>query len=71
MSEPEDKAIHISQSGDSWDVETASTSLASAGSKEEAIELAKSLAAAQEAKAIVVHTSDGLVEKEIEVPPLL
>jgi hypothetical protein len=69
MSAPEDKAIHVSQTGESWDVETASTPLASAGSKEEAIELAKAEAAAQEAKAIVVHTSDGMVEKEIEVPP--
>jgi hypothetical protein len=69
MNQPEDRAIHISQTGESWDVETASTTLASAGSKEEAIELAKAEAPAQQADAILVHTSDGMVEKEIEVPP--
>ena len=68
MSNPEENAIHISPSGESWDVETEASTLASAASKEEALELARAEAPEQQADTIVIHTSEGMIEREIEVP---
>jgi hypothetical protein len=69
MSEPEEKSIHVSMSGESWDVETESSTLASASSKEEAIEAAKEAAPDEGAKNILIHTSEGLIDKKISIPP--
>jgi hypothetical protein len=59
--------LHVSQTGDKWEVEANDQSLAQAGTKEEAIDAAKEEVPALSAGTVVVHTSDGKVEKEIAV----
>jgi hypothetical protein len=67
MSETTEISIHVSPAGECWDVETDRTMLASAGTQEEALEIARAEAPDQKADAIVVHTSEGPVECEIPV----
>lgn len=64
MEEP--KSLHVSQTGENWEVEqeTGGT-VAQAETKEEAIEAAKEAAPSIGASEIVIHTADGRVEKEI------
>jgi hypothetical protein len=61
------KALHVNPNGENWDVESAAGTLAQAETKQEAIEVAQEIAAEHGAEAIQVHTSDGMVEKEIRV----
>jgi uncharacterized protein DUF2188 len=68
MNTDEDNRIHVSMTGENWEVESATTTLAQTETKEEAIEEARSAAAERHAESIVIHTSDGMVEKEIPTP---
>jgi len=68
MSTDDDKRIHVSMTGENWEVESATRTLAQAETKEEAIEEATAIATEQQADAVTIHTSDGMVEKEIRVP---
>jgi predicted amidohydrolase YtcJ len=67
MSE-EKPTIHVSMTGENWEVETDKQTLAQAETKEEALEAAREAAQAAQAEKIVVHTSDGMVEKELPTP---
>jgi hypothetical protein len=63
-----EKTLHISQTGANWEVEDQTQTLAQAESKAEAIEAAMEAALEHEdVEQIVVHTSDGAVEKSIPV----
>ncbi len=67
------KAVHVSATGENWEVESNAGTLAQAETKQEAIEAARDLAADVQAEEIVVHTSDGMVEARLPVqasPPL-
>ena len=65
MSE-EPKALHVSPTGENWEVEKESgASVAQAETKEEAIEAAQEAASEEGASEIIIHTADGRVEKEI------
>lgn len=59
------KAVHVSPTGENWEVESDAATLAQAESKQEAIEAAKEVAPQVDASAILVHTSDGRIEQEI------
>lgn len=61
--------IHVHPIGENWEIETAAGVVAQAESKEEALEAARETAVEKKATLIIVHTSDGLVEKEIKVAP--
>ena len=65
----ESKALHINQTGENWEVESESSTVAQAETKQEAIEAAQEAAQELKAETIVVHTSDGMVESELRVPP--
>lgn len=65
----ESKALHINQTGENWEVESESRTVAQAETKQEAIEAAQEAAHDLKAETIVVHTSDGMVESEMRVPP--
>lgn len=67
MSE-EKPTIHVSMTGENWEVETDKQTLAQAETKEEALEAAREAAEATGAEKIVVHTSDGMTETELPVP---
>ena len=62
---PEENVVHVSPTGANWDVESPAGTLAQGETKEEAIEAAHEAAAGIDATKIVVHTSDGMVEREI------
>jgi hypothetical protein len=53
--------------GENWEVESEAGTLGQAETKLEAEELATSLAKEVGAEKVAVHTSDGLVEKDIRV----
>jgi len=55
----EPKSLHVNPVGENWEVESETATLGQADSKPEAVELAKELAAEQEAAMIAVHTPDG------------
>jgi diacylglycerol kinase family enzyme len=63
----ESKALHINQTGENWEVESESSTVAQAETKQEAIEAAQEAAQELRAETIVVHTSDGMVEAEMQV----
>jgi hypothetical protein len=63
------KNLHISQTGENWEVEDQSQTLAQAETKAEAIEAAMEVALEREAEQILVHTSDGAVESTIPLKP--
>jgi predicted RNase H-like HicB family nuclease len=65
----EPKALHVNPTGENWEVESEAGTLAQAETKQEAIEAAKEAAAEQNASEILVHTSDGMVESQLRVPP--
>jgi hypothetical protein len=65
MSTPKD--LHVSQAGESWEVEDQSQTLAQAQTKEEAIDAAHEAASEKRVEKIVVHTADGKIEVEIPV----
>src|SRR3954471_18883526 len=67
MSTDDDKRIHVSMTGENWEVESSTRTLAQAETKEEAIEEATAIAKEQPAEAVTIHTSDGMVEKEIRI----
>ena len=62
-----EKNLHISQTGENWEVEDQSQTLAQAETKAEAIEAAIEVALDAEVEQIIVHTSEGAVEKSIPV----
>ena len=62
---PAAKNLHVNPTGENWEVESDAATLAQAETKEQAIEAARDAAPELGADRIVVHTSDGLVEKEI------
>jgi len=62
-----DKNLHISQTGENWEVEDESQTLAQAETKAEAIEAAMEVALQRSVDKIVVHTADGGVETAISV----
>ncbi len=66
MSE-EPKALHVNETGENWEVESESSTVAQAETKQEAIEAAQEAAQELGADSIVVHTSDGMVESETPV----
>jgi hypothetical protein len=59
--------LHVSQTGENWEVEDLSQTLAQAETKEEAIDAAHDAARDMKADKIVVHTADGRIEVEIPV----
>lgn len=61
----EPKSLHVNPVGENWEVESETATLGQAESKPEAVELAKELAADEQAKVIAVHTPDGQLEKKI------
>jgi hypothetical protein len=61
--------VHVSMIGENWEVESETATLAQAETKEEALEAAQEAARGEQAETIVVHTSDGMIEKEIPVKP--
>jgi len=63
----DDKAVHVSPTGENWEVEDESQTLAQAETKEEAISAAHEAASEVGADKVVVHTSDGHVVQEIPV----
>lgn len=63
----EPKALHVNPTGENWEVESSVGTVAQAETKEEAIQAAREAASEHQAEAIIVHTSDGMVEKEIPV----
>ena len=63
----EPKALHVNPTGENWEVESSVGTVAQAETKEEAIEAAREAAVEHQAESIIVHTSDGMVEKEIPV----
>jgi predicted TIM-barrel fold metal-dependent hydrolase len=67
MSEPE-KTIHVSPNGESWDVETETSSVAQTETREQAIEAARENAAETNASSIVVHNSDGSIQEQVSLP---
>jgi hypothetical protein len=62
----ENKAIHLSQVGENWEVEDERATLGQTETQPEAIELAAELATESKAENIRIHTSDGRVEKEFQ-----
>ena len=67
MSEPE-KAIHVSPNGESWDVETETSTLAQTETRDQAIEAARESAAETNAASILVHNSDGSIREQVSLP---
>lgn len=65
----EDKALHVNQTGENWEVENETGTLAQAETKQEAIEAARELASRMGAGKVIVHTADGLVESELSIDP--
>jgi hypothetical protein len=65
---PAQKNVHVNPTGENWEVESEVATLAQAETKEQAIEAARDAAPEVGADRILVHTSDGLVEKEIPLP---
>lgn len=61
----EPKALHVNPTGENWEVESTVGTVAQAETKEEAIEAAREAAVEHGAESIIVHTADGMVEKEI------
>jgi creatinine amidohydrolase/Fe(II)-dependent formamide hydrolase-like protein len=61
------KAVHVSQTGENWEVESEAGTLAQAETKQEAIEAAHEAAREVQASEILVHTHDGMVEAQISV----
>jgi hypothetical protein len=59
--------LHVSQTGENWEVEDQSQTLAQAETKDEAIDAAQDAAGEKRADKIVVHTADGRIEVEIPV----
>jgi hypothetical protein len=64
---PTPNHLHVSQTGENWEVEDQSQTLAQAGTKDEAIDAAHDVASERKANKIVVHTADGRIEVEIPV----
>ena len=64
-----EKSLHVSQTGENWEVEDETQTLAQAETKAEAIEAAMDVARANKVEKIVVHTSDGGIEMAIPVVP--
>lgn len=62
-----EKNLHISQTGENWEVENESQTLAQAETKSEAIEAAMEVALDDDVEQIVVHTADGAVEHSIAI----
>jgi hypothetical protein len=63
------KSVHVNLTGENWEVESDTGTLAQTETREEAMEAAREVARQIGAARIVVHTSDGLIEKEIELLP--
>ena len=64
-----DKNLHISQTGEHWEVEDQSQTLAQAETKSEAIEAAMEVALEGNVERILVHTADGAIETAIPISP--
>ena len=62
-----EKNLHISQTGENWEVENESQTLVQAETKSEAIEAAMEVALDEDVEQIVVHTADGAVEQSIPI----
>jgi hypothetical protein len=63
------KDLHVSQTGQNWEVEDQSQTIAQTETKEDAIDAAREAAAEKKVEKIVVHTADGRIEVEIPVRP--
>ena len=61
--------IHVNPIGENWEIETEASTLGQAETKPEAEELAIKLAREAGAPSVTIHTSDGLVEREIAIDP--
>ena len=66
MNDPK-PSLHVNPIGGNWEVESEAGTLGQAETKSEAEELAATLAREVGANNVAVHTSDGLVEKDIPV----
>lgn len=62
-----DNALHVSQTGENWEVEDHTQTLGQVESKFEAIEFAKQSAREMGVEHVFVHSSDGRVEQDIAV----
>ena len=67
MNEPE-KTIHVSPTGENWEVESDTGTLAQAETRSEAIEAARESAAESDVRSILVRNSDGSVQEELRMP---
>jgi hypothetical protein len=67
MNDPE-KAIHVSPNGESWDVETETSTVAQTETREQAMEAARENAAETNASSILVHNSDGSIQEQVSLP---
>jgi hypothetical protein len=61
--------VHVNPTGENWVVESDTGTLAQAETKEEAIEAAREAGRQLGAERIIIHTADGMVEKEISLTP--
>ena len=66
---PTTKSVHVNPTGEKWEVESDSATLAQAKTREEAIEATRDAARQIGAARILLHTADGLVEHEIKMAP--
>ena len=64
------QAVHVSPTGENWEVEKETGTIAQAETKEEAIAAAQEAAREIGATEIQVHGSDGTVERTIPAPKL-
>ena len=62
------KTVHVNPTGENWEVESESGTLAQAETKAQAIDAAREAAPELGAERIVIHTGDGMVEREISLP---
>jgi hypothetical protein len=62
-----EKDLHVNPTGENWEVEDQTQTLAQAETKAEAIEAAMEVALDTQVEQILVHTSDGAVETTIPV----
>ncbi len=62
---PQKGAVHVNPIGENWEVESDAGTLGQAETKEEAVELAKTLAKETGAPKVTVHESDGSIAQEM------
>jgi hypothetical protein len=67
MEEPQ-TPVHVSPTGENWEVETNSGTVAQTETREEAIQAARETAAEIKSETILVHNSDGSIQEQVSLP---